>query len=750
MSSPSNERKSDGQIWKPNSILNFGFNGAYFNYPSIFVAREQSMRLKKVLLFLAFVCTLSMGSAQISDSLSYADTSRSTAASSEQVSSTEIRPNDFQNLFAFSEKKKEATFYWSRFDKKPFLKIRYKTKKAPESEFQYTAPISSDSLRIKLDDLEASETYVWQIGAPTGNLNEHDKYVWSEKQSFTVEEAYGLFSILILLGALGFFIYGMKVMSEGIQRLAGDKMRNILGAMTTNRFAGLFTGFLTTSLIQSSSATTVMIVSFVNAGLLTLRQAIGVIMGANIGTTVTAVLVTVLGFSKFSISAYSLPIIALGFPMLFFKSDRFRSLGEFLIGFGLLFMGLDALKNSVPGLDEGIFVFLEPLTGMGIFSTLIFVFIGTLLTVIVQSSSAAMTLTLVLCGKGLPFDLAAAIVLGENIGTTITANLAAIIGNVHAKRAARAHFIFNVFGVVWMLFVFNFFLRGVSSYIDSIGFVNPMGPDADGQSIQWALTTFHISFNIINSLILIWFVDYIAKTVVRMTPSKGDDDEFRLEYIGRGILSTPELSLLEAKKEIAKFGVIVGRMTGFLEEYLFEKKDKKQKKLMRKIERYEEITDRLQEEIVSYLSRTSEADLSEKSARKVRSMISICNDLERMADVYMQMGNMIRRKIEAKIWFTPEQRNHIRELIASLNEAIEQMNQNLEGDYDHISKSEIERLVHNIKKRRKEIRDDHLSQIGQKDFNVQSSMVYTDLYNSLSRSSDYVMSISEAMAGEIS
>ena len=270
---------------------------------------------------------------------------------------------------------------------------------------------------------------------------------------------FGFFEILTLVGSLGFFIYGMKIMSEGIQKLAGSKMKNILGAITNNKFAGIFTGFFTTSVIQSSSATTVMIVSFVNAGLLSLRQAIGVIMGANIGTTVTAFLVLGLGFGKLSLATYSLPLIAIGLPLIFFKKDSLNSLGDFIIGFALLFMGLEALKKSVPSFDEGGFYeLIEPLTGSGIFSVIIFVFIGTFVTIIVQSSSAAMALTLVLCTKGLPFEFAAAIVLGENMGTTVTANIAAIIGNIHAKRAALAHLIFNLFGVIWMIILFNFFI----------------------------------------------------------------------------------------------------------------------------------------------------------------------------------------------------------------------------------------------------------------------------------------------------
>jgi len=277
---------------------------------------------------------------------------------------------------------------------------------------------------------------------------------------------FGFFEILTLVGSLGFFIYGMKIMSEGIQKLAGSKMRNILGAITNNKFAGIFTGFFTTSVIQSSSATTVMIVSFVNAGLLSLRQAIGVIMGANIGTTVTAFLVLGLGFGKLSLATYSLPLIAIGLPLIFFKKDSLNSLGDFIIGFALLFMGLEALKKSVPSFDEGGFYeLIEPLTGSGIFSVIIFVFIGTFVTIIVQSSSAAMALTLVLCTKGLPFEFAAAIVLGENMGTTVTANIAAIIGNIHAKRAALAHLIFNLFGVIWMIILFNFFIENIEEFV---------------------------------------------------------------------------------------------------------------------------------------------------------------------------------------------------------------------------------------------------------------------------------------------
>ena len=338
---------------------------------------------------------------------------------------------------------------------------------------------------------------------------------------------FGLLEFLTLVGALGFFIFGMKIMSEGIQKVAGSRMRQILGAMTRNRFAGVATGFLITGLVQSSSATTVMVVSFVNAGLLTLVESIGVIMGANIGTTITAWLIAIVGF-KVKISALSLPIIAIGFPFLFMSSNRAKAWGETLVGFALLFLGLEALKTAVPDLRSNpeVLEFLTNFTGYGVLSTISFILIGTVITVVVQSSSAAMALTLVAANSGwIPFEMAAAMVLGENIGTTITANLAALIGNVHAKRAARAHFVFNIFGVIWMILAFPYFLEGINYYMQTTQGVSPLSPGMYA-SIPIALSIFHTTFNIINVLALIGFVPLIERLVKKMVPSKGEDEEF--------------------------------------------------------------------------------------------------------------------------------------------------------------------------------------------------------------------------------
>ena len=443
---------------------------------------------------------------------------------------------------------------------------------------------------------------------------------------------FGILDFFKLVGALGFFIYGMKIMSDGIQKVAGNKMREILSAMTSNRLKGVFTGFFVTSLIQSSSATTVMLVSFVNAGLLSLKEAIGVIMGANIGTTVTAWLIAIFGF-KVKIGEMALPIIAFGLPMMFTNKDKLKSLGEVLVGFALLFMGLDALKASVPDLKHNteVLEFLGSYAGNGILSVLLFIGVGTLITIIVQSSSAAMALTLTLLYKGvIPFEVAAAMVLGENIGTTITANLAAIIANVHAKRAARAHFIFNVFGVIWMILVFPYFLKLIDNIWEPFqNWMQSISPDIDKSKEEFQLSLFHTFFNLINTFLLIWFVPVIAKIVTKMVKPKDEmDQEFHLEYIAGGVMGTPELSILEARKEISKFLDVVEKQLKLLPKLLITHDEKKLNKIYKKIAFYEEVTDRMEQEIADYLAKVAEGELSEQSSAKIRAMISIINDLE--------------------------------------------------------------------------------------------------------------------------
>ena len=563
----------------------------------------------------------------------------------------------------------------------------------------------------------------------------------------------GVFSVLSIIGALGFFIYGMKVMSEGIQKAAGDKLRVILKAITSNRLSGIFTGFLTTSIIQSSSATTVMIVSFVNAGLLTLRQAIGVIMGANIGTTMTAWLLVLLGFSKFSLASYSLPVLAIGVPLLFVSKDQLKSFGEFLIGFALLFMGLSALKGEVKVLhleqNEGFISFITGLGEGGYGAILLFVFIGTLLTVIVQSSSAAMALTLIFVAEGLPLEFAAAIVLGENIGTTITANLAAMIGNVHSKRAARAHLLFNIFGVIWMLIVFFPFIHWISSITESVMNFLGLKIETEQELNLRTLALFHTFFNIINTLVLVWFVKFIENIVIKFTPSKNEEDEeFKLEYISSNMMLTPEMSILEAKKEVAKFGDITARMNVFLRTAINTGEKKKKQKMYDKIEKYEEITDKVEIEISNYLGKSSQQEMSEDASMQMRAMLNVVTDLERIGDVFYQISKTLEKKQSDKIWFTPDQREGLNKLIDLIEKAFVIMNTNLNLNYKNISMEEAISIENDINKTRNKLRKKHLKTVGSEETNIEASLIYSTIFSSLERVGDHIINVSEALTGE--
>jgi len=562
---------------------------------------------------------------------------------------------------------------------------------------------------------------------------------------------FGIIEFLTLIGALGFFIYGMKVMSDGIQKVAGSKMRSILSKMTSTRFLGITTGFILTALLQSSSATTVMIVSFVNAGLLSLVESIGVIMGANIGTTITAWLISLLGF-KVKISSIALPIIAIGFPMMFSSKSNMKAWAEVLIGFALLFMGLEELKNSVPNLKENteFLSFLSSYANMGILSTLIFIGVGTILTLVVQSSSAAMALTLVMCYEGyIPFELAAAMVLGENIGTTITANLAALVGNVHAKRAARAHFIFNIFGVIWMILSLQFFIGIIDSYMISNMDLSPINSVGESIAVPIGLSIFHTVFNILNVLLLVWFVPFIAKTVIRIQPSKGDiDEEFHLEHIGGGLMQTAELSVLEAKKEVSKFGDITSRLYNMIPELMQETDVKKFDKLMKRIRKYEDITDKMEVEIADYLAKAAQGEMSDAASIKVRSMISIINDMERIGDICYQISITLERKKEKKTDFTTDLNKNLEEIMSEVVKAFEIMNINLNSDYKQVSITDADEAEIAINKMRNRLRKKYLEKIEKGEFNIQTGMIYNNLIHSLEKIGDHIFNVTEAIVGD--
>ncbi|MEO9532340.1 MAG: Na/Pi cotransporter family protein [Crocinitomicaceae bacterium] len=620
-------------------------------------------------------------------------------------------------------------------------KIGEKQNKADDtkSPWMKEEQISINKVKYKLKELIGGEDYVYKVG-----LNLGDQVIWSDKGKVKTERSWGIFKLLVLIGALGMFIFGMKIMSEGLQKAAGSRLRNMLGSITSNRVKGVFTGFGITSIVQSSSVTTVMTVSFVNAGLMTLRQSAGVMMGANIGTTITAWLILLFGF-KVSLSSYALIFIAFGAPMLFFSKGKTKMWASVIIGFALLFMGLGELKHAVPslGADSSIVQFFVDFKDVW-YGPIMFVILGALVTVVIQSSSAAMALTMTMVAGGvIPFEVASAMILGENIGTTITAELASLIGNVHAKRSARIHSLFNVIGVGWAILLFPFILKGIAGLIEG-------DPYTDGSAANLGLAIFHSAFNLMNVLILIWFVPWLVKVAERTVKSKGGaDEEFHLDYIGTGIMGTPDLSILEAKKEVAKFGEITTRMSTFAQQLLTEQNKKAKSKLHEKMAKYEEITDRVEIEVANYLAKVSEGEMSEETSIRVRSMNAIVNDLERIGDIFYQMSKAIERKDEKKAYFLPEQRESLMEMFSLVDEAFVTMVENLNADWEGVT---IDKAAENeaaINKKRNELRKAHLQNLGSTNFDMESGMVFSNLFSSCEKVGDHIINVTEAIVGRI-
>ena len=561
--------------------------------------------------------------------------------------------------------------------------------------------------------------------------------------------------VLTLIGALGLFLYGMKLMSEALQKVAGSKMRQILAAMTNNRLKGVLTGVLVTTTIQSSSATTVMVVSFVNAGLISLVASVGIIMGANIGTTVTAWIIAALGF-KVSLSFLSLPLIGISFPLFFSKNSLRKSWGEFIIGFAILFIGLQFLKESVPGIngDGGTLDFLSSFTDLGLASVLIFVMVGTLLTIIIQSSSATMALTLVMTYNGLiPFELAAAMVLGENIGTTVTANLAAIVANVSAKRTARAHLIFNIFGVTWVLLIFPYFLDVIDMFMEHKHGISILDRNISKQEFNEikdlypiGLALFHTTFNILNTVFLFGFAPFIAKVATKMVPDRGDDDEeFRLKFIDSSLFSTNEIGIVQAKKEIGIFGKRIEKMFSFIQTLLIEKESKKRDKLMLRVAKYEEITDSLEVEIAEYLTKISEGEISRDSSKKIRAMLKIVDDMESVGDAIYQLSKVEERLSQSKHDFTEDQQKHITEMFALVQEAFAEMNSNLEKELDEVDVTKAKEIEKRINTMRNEMRQNHFDDLKEKKYKHKVGSFYRDMYSISERLGDYIINVNEAI-----
>lgn len=562
---------------------------------------------------------------------------------------------------------------------------------------------------------------------------------------------FDLFDLLSLVGALGLFIFGMKVMSDAIQKVAGVKLREILEVMTSKRILGLFTGLLITGLVQSSSATTVMVVSFANAGLLTLVESIGVIMGANIGTTITGWIISELGLGRFSIASLSLPILAIGFPMMFSKRERLKSWGEVFVGFAILFLGLSFMQDSVSGLrNEELLSWIQGFsyTDRPYFFQIpiitLFVLIGVLITIVVQSSSASMALILVMTYQGwISFPLAAAIILGENIGTTITANLAAIVGNVHAKRAARSHFLINVIGVAWMLLVFPWFLKATAAILTAMGGLDPF---TQVEAVPRALALFHTLFNVVNVLILIGFTHRLARLTVRFTPSRNHDDEqFSLDYIGTGLLETSELSIVEARRELVKFSEVVRRAFRYIPMLVTEMDENRLSIYNRQLHKYEELTDRMELEITSYLSHTSKNELSLDASQSVRNMINIANYLERIGDIYVEISRSLNNRKKQKAYFTQDMRDNIIRLSDMVAKSLDQMVCNLsasEKGADFKAASDIEDQIDELYEN---LRDEYIKKVETGKFKLRSGMYYTDLLSELERIADHSNMVSTAL-----
>lgn len=595
---------------------------------------------------------------------------------------------------------------------------------------------------------------------------------------------YSFLDFLTLIGSVGVFLYGMKVMSEGLQKFAGDRLRNILSAMTRNRFTGVLTGILITALIQSSSASTVMVVSFVNAGLMTLAQSMAVIMGANVGTTATAWIISIFGF-KVNIYAFAIPLIGFAVPLLFSKKSNWKSMGEFMIGFSFLFMGLQHIGMSVPDLKSSpeIFAFLQHYTAQGIWSVLIFVMVGIVVTMIIQSSAATFAIVLIMCSKGwIPFDMGCAMVLGSNIGTTITPILASLSGNVAAKKAALGHLMFNMLGTLWTFIIFFPFVDLTVWITEGLGQGDPtqlMGYATQMQAqhldiynsvmagehayhnsfathlimlqfaVSFGLSMFHTVFNIVNLSIMIWFTNTYVKITNFLIHSRNkEDEEFQLRYIHGGLLNASELNITQAEREIAVYGERVERMWGMVHSLIYIKPGTDEyNRLFSRIEKYEEISDRMEIEIANYLNKTSEGRLSYEGKLRVSALLSIVTEIESIADSCFNIAKTIVRKEESHVTFNDGIYANIDTMVNYVKSALENMIHilhNIENvtEADLMKNFNKEREINNY---RNLLRNENIENIKNKVYEYQSGIYYMDIICEAEKLGDYVVNVIEGV-----
>ena len=559
-----------------------------------------------------------------------------------------------------------------------------------------------------------------------------------------------------LLGSLALLMFGMKSMSDALQKMAGPQLRHVLGAMTTNRFTGMLTGMLVTASVQSSTATTVMTVSFVNAGLLTLAQAISVIMGANIGTTLTAWIMSA-GFS-FNITDFVWPAFFIAIILIYYKKRRF--IGDFLFGISFMFLGLGTLRQT--GIDmhlgeqQAVLDFFASFDPNSFWTTLIFLLLGGVLTFCVQSSAAVMAITMILCSSGvLPIYQGIALVMGENIGTTVTSNLAAMSANTQARRAALAHMFFNVFGVIWILFVFRPFIDLVCSMVgyDTVMTKETAGTEAylaNAAKLSFVLAAFHTCFNVVNTFILIWFIPQIERFVCWVIKSKKVDEEedFRLHFITAGFMKTPELSVLEAQKEIQSFSERMQRMFGMVRELLIEKDEQKFVKLYSRIEKYEGISDNMEIEIAKYLDQVSDAHLSDDTKSKIRAMLREISELESIGDACYNIARTINRKVQGKQdHFNERQYEHLHQMMERTENSLTQMNNLMGGRKESFDVNRSFNIENEINNYRNQLKSQNIVDINNHEYTYAVGTIYMDIINECEKLGDYVVNVVEARMG---
>lgn len=555
------------------------------------------------------------------------------------------------------------------------------------------------------------------------------------------------FSIFLkIIGSLALLIYGMKVMSEALQKMAGSQLRHILGAMTTNRFTGMLTGMFITCAVQSSSATTVMTVSFVNAGLLTLAQAISVIMGANIGTTLTAWIMS-LGFSV-NLIDFVFPAFIVALVLIYTR--RHRYIGDFLFGIAFMFFSLVLLSQAGNELqldnNPELVEFFKSFDTGSYLTIIAFLLIGTVITCIVQSSAAVMAITILLCSTGvLPIYLGIALVMGENIGTTATANLAALGANTQARRAALAHLMFNVFGVIWVLVFFYPFVNMVCSIVD----YNPADGNVGAQKLSIVLAMFHTMFNVCNTFLLIWFIPQMEKVVCKVIkPSRRDEDEdFRLRFISSGIMQTPELSVLEARKEITSFAERIQRMFSMVRDLLETNNDADFAKLFARIEKYETISDNMEIEIAKYLDNVSNAHLSDETKGKIRAMLREISEIESIGDSCYNIARTINRKIKGKEDFTDEQYQHLHQMFSLTNDSLTQMNVIVSGRKDNLDVNRSFNIENEINNYRTQLKSQNINDVNDHKYTYAIGTMYMDIISECEKLADYVVNVVEVRMG---